>query len=184
MYVLIEWLVTQIGVRGTYRSQHKQPPLSFFSLAIMNLCNLPLMDIAYPILGNVFYLAILKTFWPKYGAEKRRTGSMFKGLVILHNTALAVFSGYIFYKTAPHLITQLQQYDSFEDFVVSGYRGKEWEYFEPYAWAFYLSKFYEYADTFIHLYKGNPPITLQVVHHIGAVLTMWVITLAKQPGTW
>ncbi|KAJ1936380.1 hypothetical protein EC988_008213, partial [Linderina pennispora] len=42
------------------------------------------------------------------------------------------------------------------------------------GYLFYLSKYYEFVDTFIILYKGRSPGRLQTFHHSGAVLIMWL----------
>eukprot|EP01034_Spumella_vulgaris_P028488 gene28488-35345_t len=38
---------------------------------------------------------------------------------------------------------------------------------------FYLSKYYEFIDTWIVLLKGRQPLFLQTYHHAGVVLLMW-----------
>lgn len=51
-------------------------------------------------------------------------------------------------------------------------------------WYAAFSKFYEFVDTWIILYKGGRPSTLQVFHHIGAVITMWTAVASRCPCTW
>lgn len=43
------------------------------------------------------------------------------------------------------------------------------------AWCtiFYVSKYYEFIDTFVLIAKGKKPSFLQLYHHAGIVLTMW-----------
>lgn len=43
-----------------------------------------------------------------------------------------------------------------------------------YGWLFYLSKFYEVVDTLIILAKGRRVSLLQIYHHTGAMLCVWV----------
>jgi hypothetical protein len=52
------------------------------------------------------------------------------------------------------------------------------------AWTFYLSKMYEFLDTFILCWKNVNPSFLQVYHHIGAVLAMWWVVKCDCPLTW
>ena len=61
---------------------------------------------------------------------------------------------------------------------------KEYEFEYGYwSWLFYISKFYEFADTYIVIWKGRRPIFLQKFHHIGAVIGMWwVITTRSTCG--
>lgn len=42
---------------------------------------------------------------------------------------------------------------------------------------FYISKYYEFIDTWIVLLKGRVPIFLQTYHHAGIVILMWLLTL-------
>ncbi|KAJ3389556.1 hypothetical protein HDU92_000977 [Lobulomyces angularis] len=96
-----------------------------------------------------------------------------------------LFSGTIFYFTFPHFLKCVENVDyDLNRFIVSSYRGKEWDYFEKFVWAFYLSKPYEFADTWIVMFKGGRPIPLQIFHHVGAVLDMWLIVKNKNPAAW
>merc|ERR1712228_505594 len=45
--------------------------------------------------------------------------------------------------------------------------------FGYWAYAFYISKIYEFIDTFIVIARGRRPIFLQTFHHCGAVLGVW-----------
>lgn len=53
-----------------------------------------------------------------------------------------------------------------------------------YGWLFYLSKFYEIADTAIVLAKGKRSRTLQTFHHAGAMLCMWAGIRYMSPPIW
>lgn len=52
------------------------------------------------------------------------------------------------------------------------------------GWWFYLSKFYEVVDTLIILMKGKRSSTLQVYHHMGAMLCMWAGIRYMSPPIW
>ena len=47
---------------------------------------------------------------------------------------------------------------------------------------FYLSKYYEFIDTWIIIARGRRPSTLQVYHHCGAVFGMWMIQTSRCAG--
>jgi hypothetical protein len=49
------------------------------------------------------------------------------------------------------------------------------EKFDRIIYLFYLSKYYEFFDTFLLYLNGKDPIFLQKYHHIGAVIC-WHIT--------
>jgi hypothetical protein len=96
-----------------------------------------------------------------------------------------IYSGWVFYNTFFDFIKTYQQTGSFFNFVAQGYRDEHWDnFFGYYAWTFYVSKYYEFIDTWIILYKSGKPGSLQIIHHIGAVITMWLITASRNPGTW
>ena len=42
---------------------------------------------------------------------------------------------------------------------------------------FYISKYYEFVDTWIVLLKGKTPLFLQTYHHAGVVICMWALTV-------
>lgn len=49
---------------------------------------------------------------------------------------------------------------------------------------FYLSKFVEYADTFFLIIRGAPITWLQYIHHIGAAVNMWSLTIYGGEPVW
>ena len=56
--------------------------------------------------------------------------------------------------------------------------------FGYWAYLFYLSKYYEFVDTWIVIARGRRPIFLQVFHHIGAVFGMWMGMVLHSTGAW
>ncbi len=48
---------------------------------------------------------------------------------------------------------------------------------------FYISKFWEFLDTWIIILKGKKPILLQTYHHAGVVLLMWMFTVSTSTTT-
>jgi hypothetical protein len=97
---------------------------------------------------------------------------LFRTLVALHNLALAIFSGLVAWHSwgvvVPHMANhgwRATFCDVDGDLWASGLG----------AWStvFYISKYYEFADTWILLLKGKEASFLQVYHHAGIVFNMW-----------
>lgn len=82
---------------------------------------------------------------------------------ILHNTLLAVFSGY----TCLSLLNVLYE----KGIVFNHHYYFSEKRFDDLMFYFYVSKYYEYIDTFLIYLQGKQPIFLQKYHHIGAVLS-------------
>jgi hypothetical protein len=118
----------------------------------------------------------LSMFFPVYGTYQyfrlQKQAKWFKTINFsvthvfstLHNLGLHLFSVYIF--------TSL-----FEVVLEHGVIAEPGYYFElpgvnRLLFLFYLSKYYEYVDTFLLLARGKKPIFLQKFHHCGAVI-MW-----------
>jgi hypothetical protein len=155
--------------------------------------DLPLMHPGVPLAGCIFYALVLTIFWPRSQPKTKSSPSpLLKPFVLIHNLFLAIFSGYIFAMTAPQFYAQYIKYESFDIFLNESYQAEDWTAFAVFGWLFYLSKFYEFIDTFIVLVKGifsglltlgGKPITLQIFHHLGAVTSMYVLVQAKVPGS-
>jgi hypothetical protein len=126
---------------------------------------------AYPAAGILFYLLTLVLFMPPSGPHKRSKLSIVSTLVILiHNIILAAFSISTFIVAGQLLLNFYRNGYDVCDGLEEFYAGP----FGWWTWAFYLSKFYEFVDTWIVMFKGRRPIVLQVYHHIGAVIGMWL----------
>ena len=137
-----------------------------------------------PLIGCSFYGLSLYLLWPIKKASPILSRETIKMFVLLHNVFLTLFSAFVFAKTIPDFIIQLDKWPFGQVFFRNAYRGQDWDKFAPYAFAFYLSKYYEFVDTWIILLKGGKPMALQIYHHIGAVITMWAIVTSKTPPTW
>jgi len=108
----------------------------------------------YPILMNLFYLNVSKKELQTIHPNTVRLFSL------IHNLSLQMFSLYtfihlssVFWKNS--IIAQQQYY-----FQMSGV--------DSLLFWFYLSKYYEFIDTFILYAKKREPIFLQKFHHMGA----------------
>jgi GNS1/SUR4 family len=82
----------------------------------------------------------------------------------VHNLGLHLFSVYIFTSLFGVLLKHGIVAESGYYFELPGVRRL--------LFLFYLSKYYEYVDTFLLLARGKKPIFLQKFHHCGAVI-MW-----------
>ena len=110
----------------------------------------------YPLLGSIGYL-----FFPK-NIVKDINPNVVKTYAIIHNTSLQLFSMYI----ATSLLYALYRHG------IAAERNYYFQHnhIDNIIFYFYLSKYYEYADTFILYAKNKKPIFLQKFHHLGAVI--------------
>mmetsp|Transcript_19721 Transcript_19721/g.57267 ORF Transcript_19721/g.57267 Transcript_19721/m.57267 type:complete len:278 (-) Transcript_19721:65-898(-) len=102
----------------------------------------------------------------------------FVKMVALHNLGLAIFSAIVFVNAWPIVLghffqrgweaTYCDQDGSLWDSGLGGW-----------TVIFYVSKYYEFADTWVLILKGKKPSFLQTYHHIGIVLTMWAGVASK-----
>lgn len=117
-----------------------------------------MMHILYPIIMNIFYINVPKNELQKFTPNMIFTFSLF------HNIFLHLFSVYTFTKLSlvlwEHNIVGANQYY----FQIKGV--------DSILFWFYMSKYYEFIDTFILYAKNKDPICLQKYHHIGASF-MW-----------
>lgn len=105
------------------------------------------MDLAFPLAGTFLYLS-----YPWNG----------RTFIISHNLALHLYSVWTFYSLTYRVWQMGIVFDH------SYYMGDP--QIERLIFYFYLSKYYEYLDTFILYAKGKQPIFLQKYHHVGAVI--------------
>jgi len=101
-------------------------------------------------------------------------------LMFLHNIILCVFSLLCFINTAP--VTKRLWDNGWENAVCSQWRVEYTKVYGFWTYLFYLSKFYEFIDTWIVMYKGRKPLFLQTFHHVGAVIGMWFCLATKSTG--
>ena len=101
------------------------------------------------------------------------------GFIAIHNLALAIFSGIVAYNSWPIIIEHYWQHGLFDMYCDPN--GTLWtdSGFGPWATIFYISKYYEFIDTWILVLKGKRPSFLQIYHHTGIAFCMWVGTLSQ-----
>ena len=140
--------------------------------------------------GPVFFR--LGKFVPKF---------FVKWITIVHNIILTIYSGWTFYNSLLLCITFYKKLQSGE--VYQGFLQKSdasllygvlcdpddilWTKDHLGFWVthFYISKYYEFIDTWIWQLKGITPIFLQTYHHAGIVILMYgfVVTRNSPGGT-
>ena len=139
----------------------------------------PLTHLEYPIGACLFYLITLKLVSPDKTKNKKTKPSdgMVKNIIICaHNIGLCIFSVACFYNTIP-IVYNVWLSGWSNALCNDGWLNNEtWWYW---TYLFYLSKYYEFVDTYILVWKGRDPSFLQKFHHIGAVAGMWIIITSK-----
>jgi len=97
-------------------------------------------------------------------------------LSIIHNSALISFSAWTAISLSRIILNEGIIFESSYYF-----ENKE---FDKIIYYFYLSKYYEFFDTFLLYLNGKSPIFLQKYHHIGAVLCWHLSYIYKIDHIW
>lgn len=147
-------------VENPYTSIFMRPPIVAALLAFYLLASKPL----------VRWLRRRRSL--RGDAAEIGTGGVFRGFVAVHNLALAAFSAVCAWNSwgvvLEHAATQglWAVYCDPDGLLWRNGLG---------AWSlvFYISKYYEFVDTWILVYKGKPASFLQVYHHTGIAFIMW-----------
>jgi hypothetical protein len=122
----------------------------------------------FPLAGTYFYL-----YFPKKWVQNI-SPSTINNFAIAHNAFLQVFSMY----TAANLTYALFS----RGLILKSNYYFEQEHTQTIMFYFYLSKYYEYIDTFILYAKKKKPLFLQTFHHTGAVLVWHLGYICKTDG--
>ena len=112
-----------------------------------------------PMLAIAGYLAYPKQF--------RIPPLLLYNLSVIHNSLLVVFSAWTF--------VSLSQILNTTGVVIKPNYYFQNPHFDTVIYWFYMSKYYEFFDTFLLYLNGKTPIFLQKYHHIGAVIC-WHLT--------
>jgi hypothetical protein len=112
-------------------------------------------------------------FYPK---EWRINQSLLYFLSIFHNGFLILFSSWTFLSLSQILYNHGIVFQSNYYFHNPT--------FSNVIYYFYLSKYYEFCDTFLLYLNGKTPIFLQKYHHIGAVLSWHLMYVYKVEMVW
>lgn len=103
-----------------------------------------------------------------------------KFFVFVHNALLAVFSLVVWLATVPLFWNHLRSH-GWESLHCSQSFWKD-DGFGYWAHIFYLSKYYEFVDSWILVLKGKDVSFLQVYHHAGVVIAMYLGS--KSEANW
>lgn len=121
-----------------------------------------------PLLAIAGYIA--------YPKEFRINTSLLYFLSIIHNGLLVVFNAWTF-------VTLSQILYSNGIIFQSNYYFQNPQ-FDKVIYLFYISKYYEFIDTFLLYLNGKSPIFLQKYHHIGAVICWHLCYVYKVDAIW
>jgi hypothetical protein len=130
---------------------------------------------AVPFVSVLLYLLISNTIFDTIrkvcGLEPR--GPVIQNFTMLHSAILAVYSGWTFIGSVRVVAAYAAQHGVYG--AICDTQGHLWNDGNLGFWMthFYISKFYEFIDTWIVVLKGRSPIFLQVYHHAGIVILMW-----------
>ena len=125
----------------------------------------------YLLFSGVVFRGIKDTFnlTPK--------GTVVQSITICHSAALALYSGWTAYNSWIIFLPYVRQHGLIAS-LCDGDKGL-WAKLGWWITHFYISKFYEFIDTWIVLLKGREPIFLQVYHHAGVVIIMWAFVVTE-----
>ncbi|KAJ2662285.1 hypothetical protein IW148_003013 [Coemansia sp. RSA 1199] len=137
-------------------------------------------SVAYTILSFYFNARQSKQAKEKAGlsqktldkAKKSRLTPM-NAIVFVHNAVLAVYSAWAFWGVFPAFVSSIAQKGVHAG--LCDIDGLVWNsVLFKHNYLFYLSKYYELFDTAIILLKGRPASILQIYHHAGIVVIMYL----------
>ena len=111
-----------------------------------------------------------------YPKELRINPYLLHGLSILHNGILVMFSAWTFLSLAEVLYNEGLVFQS-------GYYFEN-PRFDTIIYYFYLSKYYEFLDTFLLYLNGKTPIFLQKYHHVGTAVLYHLCYFYKIDVVW
>jgi hypothetical protein len=122
----------------------------------------------FPIIAIIGYII--------YPTQLRINPKALYYLSIIHNAVLIAFSSWTVMSLSRVIIHEGIAFESSNYF-----QNKE---FDKIVYYFYLSKYYEFFDTFLLYLNGKSPIFLQKYHHIGAVLCWHLTYVYKMDCIW
>jgi len=127
------------------------------------------------VLAYIVSIPVLQAVTKHFGITGKST--FFRRAVALHNLSLAIFSLVVAINLWP--IYFLNFFGNGWESTYCDQDGSFWGSGAG-AWniIFYISKYYEFADTYILILKGKDPSFLQVYHHAGVALAFWAASVS------
>ena len=126
------------------------------------------MNHIIPLLAIAGYLS--------YPKNVRIEPNLLYYLSVVHNGFLVSFSAWTFLELSKIMYTDGLVFQS-------NYYFQNPE-FDKVIYLFYISKYYEFGDTFLLYLNGKTPIFLQKYHHIGAVISWHLMYTYKVDMIW
>jgi hypothetical protein len=126
------------------------------------------MSLITPFVAIALYLA--------YPKQMRINPLFLYKLSVVHNAGLVIFSGWTFASLANILYNDGMVFQ--HNYYFANPK------FDTIIYWFYISKYYEFADTFLLYLNGKTPLFLQKYHHIGAVLSWYLMYQYKVDMVW
>jgi len=126
------------------------------------------MNLLVPTVGTLCYFS--------YPTQLRISETLLYVVSVFHNSVLILFSGWTF-------VSLLNVIYKNGVVVQSNYYFAD-SHFDKIIFYFYLSKYYEYVDTFLLYLNGKQPILLQKYHHIGATFVWHLSYYYKVDAIW
>ena len=116
--------------------------------------------IGYCLLSNVIMGALRSAF------KLEPKGAVIQTLTIIHSAILAIYSGWTCYYAWIIVGGHIAEHGLWVSLCDTD--GALWTAKNAGWWVthFYISKYYEFIDTWIILLKGRKPMFLQVYHHV------------------
>jgi hypothetical protein len=135
----------------------------------------------YPLVGISLYFC--------YPTSLRIPSVLLYRLSVLHNFLLMGFSAWTFLSLCAILHRDNLGFGTVYYFknlhqpmpFLSSFTGQNFDFV---IYLFYLSKYYEFFDTFLLYLQGKQPIFLQKFHHVGAVIVWHLCYVYKVDAIW
>ena len=134
----------------------------------MSICTSPFSPHITPFVAITCYIV--------YPKQLRINPVLLYNLSVIHNGFLVAFSAWTFVSLSQIL------YNNGIVFEANYYFKNQ--QFDMVIYWFYLSKYYEFFDTFLLYLNGKTPIFLQKYHHIGAVISWHLMYEYKVDMVW
>jgi hypothetical protein len=150
---------------------HDRLPNNKFLAFFLPPVNVAAMLIFY-LVSKPLFKALAKKIDPK--------SDWFIRTVAFHNFSLAVFSGVVAYNSWGVVMSHYFRYGFWATYCDPD-RHLWQDGLGAWSVIFYISKFYEFLDTWILILKGKPASLLQVYHHTGIGIAMWIGILSQSP---
>lgn len=135
------------------------------------------------ILLLIFYLLskqLLELY--KYYIGFNSKSYLFYIMICFHNILLTIFSAIVAYHSWYIVLRHWYQYGFMSIYCDSSYNNDSISLWDSGlgSWSiiFYISKYYEFLDTWILILKNKKPSLLQIYHHTGIAFIMWIAIIS------